>query len=89
MARVHFINIRVMRCIPMRMDARRRALPMVVPLAALDNAADAALGRNPKGRAVLAAGRRCSLLMWNDHIASVAPCPAARIVPSHTRIFMK
>src|SRR5690625_1608027 len=41
------------------------------------NTAGRADRHDPKGKALEAAWRCCALLVWNDHTASHAPCPAA------------
>jgi len=89
MVRAHFMNIRAMRCPAMGMDARRRAKPMVDPLASPTTTQTPHCGATRRDGVILASWRRYSLLMWSNHTASLAPCPEARLAPSHTRRFMK
>ena len=83
------MDTRAMRCLPNAEGCKAEGEPMVIPLATPDNAADAALGDNPKGRGGSAHMTALRPPDVEDHAASVAPCPAGRLTPSHAWLSMK
>jgi hypothetical protein len=70
------------RWLPIRMDARRRALARVVPLpsSTTPQTPDWVPTRREGGKSD--AWRRCSFLAGSNPAASVAPCPASDLPPS-------
>jgi hypothetical protein len=65
---------------------------MVVPLPSSTTPQTPHWATTLRDGVILAAWRRCALLLWSDHTAShgdflrssVAPCPTDRLAPSHT-----
>lgn len=78
----------MMRYVTKKVDARRVAKPMVIPLARRATPQEFFCDVTRRDDHALRAWRCCSPLAWNDQAAWFAPSHARKAWPSHSRFLL-